>query len=306
MTSTQQSVSTAGSLGEALAALHERLPEMDAVAGAFASLNRTAQDIVSAEAAWPPYAEFDAEAFGAGTPLLAGLMTKEFEELFLESACVMLPAIQAEFPLVARFAVALNAALEGRPGFAAQCAAAVLSGDELALDAAAEQADIPAHALYFLLQEVMRPCLRRASATLGKLADNELWFKSHCPVCGSRPDMGYLKEKSDSSEYLVSKSGRLWLHCSMCGHGWRFVRLVCPSCGQQDHERLEVLFDQERPEERVHACMDCKRYLPVADLTKWQGPFNPELASLGLVHLDILAQEKGYLPMVQRPWNTLG
>lgn len=306
MTSTQKTVHTAGNWEEALAALHERLPEMDAVAGAFASLNEATREIVSGDSSWPPYAEFDAEAFGAGTPLLAGLITQDFEQLFLDSAAVMLPAIQAGFPLAARFAVALNAALEDTPGFAVRLAAAVLSGDEKVLDAAAEQVDIPAPALNFLLQEILRPCLRRASERLGKLAAGELWFKSHCPVCGSRPDLGYLKEKGDESEFLVSKAGMLWMHCSMCGHDWRFMRLVCPSCGQNDHERLEVLSVEGRPEERVHACTECKRYLPVADLTKWRGPFNPDLAPIGLVHLDILAQERGYSPMVRRPWNSFG
>jgi FdhE protein len=279
---------------------------MDAAAGAFVSLNRAAMVIVTGDAPWPPYAEFDAETFSAGTPLLAGLISKDFEQLFLESAVVMLPVIRTGFPLAAKFAVALNATLEDTPGLAFQLVAAVLSGDEKVLDAAAEQLDIPTPALSFLVQEIIKPCLRRAAKQLGKLADNELWFKSHCPVCGSHPDMGYLKEKGDPSEYLVSKAGMLWLHCSMCGHAWRFMRLVCPACGQEDHERQEVLASKERPEERLHVCLDCKHYLPVADLTKWHGPFDPDLAPLGLIHLDILAREKGYSPLVQRPWNSFG
>lgn len=306
MTVPQPSVHSPASLEEALAALHERLPEMDAVAGSFAALHRAAEEIVENDASWPPAVAFDEEAFSAGTPLLDGLLSADFEALFLESATVMLPAIQAVFPGASRFAVALTAALEGDAGFTARCAAALLSGDETALDRAAEQADIPVQALYFLLQEIMRPCLRRAAGRLGPLADGDQWFKGHCPVCGSRPDLGYLKEKGDPSEYLISKSGRLWLHCSMCGHTWRFMRLVCPSCGRQDHEQLEVLTSEEHPEERIHACTGCKSYLPVADLTKWRGPFHPDIAPLALVHLDIVAQEKGYVPMVQRPWNSFG
>ncbi len=306
MTPTCTTAPTAGSLEEALEALHQRLPEMDAAAAAFASLRRAAEEMDLRDASWPPPLAFDAEAFNAGTPLLAGGITRELGELFLESATVMLSAIQKSFPGAAQFAVDLGGALENGAVSASECVKAALSGDEGALDGVAERAGIPVQAANFLLQEILRPCLRHASAVLGKWAGNELWFKSVCPVCGSRPDMGHLKEKEDCSEFLVSKAGVMWLHCSLCGHDWRFMRLVCPSCGQQDHEQLEVLSSEDRPEERVHACKACKSYLPVMDLTKWRGPFDADLAPLGLVHMDILAQEKGYAPLVQRPWNTFG
>lgn len=289
---------------EALAALRERMPEMAEAAQAFVSLSLAANELVCADGAWPPGMELDAESFGAGAPLLSGLLNADFERLFLDSASLVIPAIRQAFPAVADQAALLGAALEKKPDLAPRCVLAAMSADRDKLEPLAEELGVQSPALGFLLQEVARPCLKRAAKRLGKLADDELWFKGHCPVCGSRPDMGWLKAKGDESEYLVSKAGRLWLHCAMCGHEWRFPRLVCPSCGQHDHELLEVLTARQRPDERIHVCKACKRYLPVTDLTGHEGPFDPEIAPLAMVPLDIAAREHGYSPMAKRPWNS--
>ncbi len=293
-------------LDEALQALKQDLPEMGEAATAFVSLMAAGSGLALEDGTWPPFSEVDAETFSQGIPLLTGSFGKEFEQIFLESAAVMLPALAKAFPSVKSQAMAVNAALEDSPGFAAGCIKAVLAQEEKNLDSLSEMVSVPAPALFFLLQEVARPCLRLAESRLGAMADNDLWFKGYCPVCGMRPDVGYLKEKDNTSEFLISKAGRLWLNCSMCGHQWRFMRVVCPSCGQEDHKRLEVLSSDAKPHERIHVCLDCKRYLPVMDLTSFGGPFNPAVAPLSLAYLDILAQEKGYRPMTSRPWNTFG
>lgn len=297
---------TTTDLDAALAALTKSLPEMTGAAEAFAVLVRAAGEADACGEDWPPYVEVDAEAFQAGRPLISAIATGSLVSAFTDGALSMLPAIKELFPGVSAQAAAFGAALENLPGFSTTCLAAALSGDEKSLDRASETAQVPAPALLFLARECLKPALRKARASLAPLADDALWCKGHCPVCGSRPDMGYLKEKAEASEFLIAKAGVLRLHCSQCGHGWRFMRLVCPACGEHDHEKQEVLTVEERPGERVHLCKTCSRYLPVADLTGSEAPFNADIAPLGLIHLDILAQERGYKPMVATPWNTFG
>jgi len=41
------------------------------------------------------------------------------------------------------------------------------------------------------------------------------------------------------------------------------------------------------------------------DLRQKMDPFNMEVAAMGMVALDILAQEKGFSPLAATPWNCL-
>ncbi len=281
-----------------------RVPEMRDIVEAFAALARERGNIGIDPAVWPGVKIFDPAAFGAGEPLLAGHELPGLRRCFADAAQKLLPAIAKVFPRIGSQTLGLRSALAARPELSAQILDAALAEDPQALQAAAKAAGIPAATLSFLAVEVLKPCLRQAAGQIGRLADDDLWCKSYCPVCGALPDFGLLKEKRDPSEFLISKAGRLWLHCSLCGWVWRFVRLICPSCGQKDHEQLDVLTAEGREHERIHGCRVCRRYLLVIDLVESREKFHPDLSPLGLVPLDLLAQEKGYAPLAQTPWNS--
>ncbi len=270
---------------------------------AFAALVAKRQDLRIDAGEWPGVKVFDAAAFGAGEPLLAGRELSGLHRCFAGAALKLLPVIEKVFPLIGWHAIALRSALAAQPELGAKILEAALAEDPQSLQATADEIGIPAGSLSFLVLEVLRPCLRQAAEHLAHLADDDLWRKGYCPVCGAGPDFGILKEKRDPSEYIVSKAGRLWLHCSLCGHIWQFVRLVCPSCGQNDHKQLEVLTAEGREHERIHACRSCRRYVLVIDLAGRQDKLHPELAPLGLIPLDVLAREKGYAPLARTPWN---
>jgi len=280
-----------------------RAPQMREIVEAFAMLARERLRIGIDTEDWPGVKDFDAEAFAAGEPLLAG---REFSGLlrgFIDAAEKLLPVIGRAFPHIALYASGLRSALAARPDLGLQILEAALTDDEQSLQPAAQAAGIPIGTFSFLVFEVLKSCLRLAVERLAHLADDNLWCKGRCPVCGAGPDFGLLKEKRDPSEFLVSKSGRLWLHCSLCGHVWRFVRLVCPSCGETDHEQLDVFTAVGRERERIHACRACLRYLLVIDLVDSREKLNPELTPLMLIPLDLLAREKGYLPLAKTPWG---
>jgi len=56
--------------------------------------------------------------------------------------------------------------------------------------------------------------------------------------------------------------------------------------------------------ERIDICRLCGHYLPCIDLRDLDALPHLDTMSVGLVHLDMLAQEKGFSPMVRTPWNT--
>ncbi|SPD75873.1 conserved hypothetical protein [uncultured Desulfobacterium sp.] len=287
----------------ALAGIRSRIPELEDVARAFAILIDERRSLVLDGVQWPKAVDFDATAFSSGVPLLANQDLSGLQGCYLSSAEKLLPVLERAFPSIGSSAASLQSGLIERPDLAHRCLEMILTGDLKVLEATAQAAGVAVEVLSFLVLEIVKPCLRQAAVKFAHLADNELWYKGYCPVCGGGPDIGFLKDKRDPSEFLISKTGQLWPHCSLCGHIWRFVRLVCPSCGQTDHERLDVFTAQGREKERIHACRDCKRYVLVIDLVGSNEKLDPDMAPIGLIHLDILAQERGYSPLARTPWN---
>jgi FdhE protein len=156
------------------------------------------------------------------------------------------------------------------------------------------------------LRAAYAPCIAAHKSVLTALAPVKLWRKPYCPVCGSDPDLAMLENHPDTSEFLVSKSGEIWHHCPTCTYRWRFVRMVCPGCGNQDHETLNRFSLPGSPREYIYACDKCRQYLPCLDLVERADAIDFDLAALNAVHLDAAAQASGYTPISPALWTALG
>ena len=80
----------------------------------------------------------------------------------------------------------------------------------------------------------------------------------------------------------------------------------------KDPDDFEIIFVEGREHERIEACHQCKKYIPGIDLRNLANEVVLEVAGFGLMHLDAIAQEKGFLPIVreqmepvlrQRKWS---
>lgn len=111
------------------------------------------------------------------------------------------------------------------------------------------------------------------------------YTQSICPFCGRQPGLGVLRPLGDG--------GQRSLVCSFCAAEWEFRRIVCASCGEEDHRKLPVYTAGELPHVRVECCDTCKRYLKTVDLTK-SGLAEPLVDEIAAVPLDLWAQERGY------------
>ncbi len=144
------------------------------------------------------------------------------------------------------------------------------------------------HSLLFLVtRNVFKICLIPFQDVLtDELAMG--WERGECPVCGFPPDMGALR----------GEGGKLFLHCAICGHEWRFRRMACAFCGRDLQSELHTLEVEGDEVHKVHLCHLCKRYLKVVDTRKL--PENTlvflDLEELTTFHLDIVADQKGYAP----------
>ncbi len=106
-----------------------------------------------------------------------------------------------------------------------------------------------------------------------------------CPFCGEKPVAAVLRPEGDG--------GKRWLLCSLCATEWEFRRLLCPSCGEEDHQKLPVYTAEEFPHIRVEACDTCRVYLKAIDMTR-DGLASPEVDDLVSAPLDLWALGRGY------------
>ncbi len=79
----------------------------------------------------------------------------------------------------------------------------------------------------------------------------------------------------------------------LCFTEWEFRRLLCPSCGEEDKEKLPVYTAAEMPARPRRSLRYLPRLLKAIDLTK-NGLAVPEVDELAAVVLDLWAAEHGY------------
>jgi FdhE protein len=139
--------------------------------------------------------------------------------------------------------------------------------------------------LPFLVENTIRPIFEAYAHELKNHVDQEIWHRGYCPICGSKPLIAELREE-----------GARFLVCSLCSFEWRFMRLKCPSCGNDDHEALKYFYtENEGTANRIDVCNKCKRYIKTVDTREISGEIIPLIEDMGTLYLDVLAQEEGYL-----------
>jgi FdhE protein len=106
-----------------------------------------------------------------------------------------------------------------------------------------------------------------------------------CPFCGERPVAAVLRPEGEG--------GKRYLLCSLCLTEWEFRRMLCPNCGEENHEKLPVYTTKDLPHVRVEACDSCRHYIKAIDLTV-DGHAVPEVDEIAAIALDLWAAEQGY------------
>ena len=160
-------------------------------------------------------------------------------------------------------------------------------GHEAFIKAVFDIPDINNHLLFFVLRHIFKICLLPFQDILSdELARG--WEKGQCPVCGFLPDMGVLR----------GEGGKLYLHCAICGHEWRFKRMACAFCGSDLQKELHYLEVEGDDIHKIYLCHLCKRYLKITDERNLpeNSPLFLDLEELTTLHLDIIADQRGYTP----------
>jgi FdhE protein len=156
------------------------------------------------------------------------------------------------------------------------------------------EANVKPQAIGLMLSAVARIVLQAKSNGIGEHIEGMGWEKGYCPVCGAHPTIAVIREKIPQR----------WLHCSRCGHEWRFSRMFCPVCEQESPSGLDYFYVEDRRQETAFTCNSCKRYLITLNQISDMGDHDRDVSAMSLIHLDLIMQEKGFTPMTWCEWNA--
>ncbi len=187
-------------------------------------------------------------------------------------------------PMAEAASVVAAAVAAGEPTLD-QCLRAHLEGNEEFFNEFGKKTPEAPRVLAFLIQSAAAPSvLSVARALAGRHDATKSWPHAHCPVCGSLPLIGELRDKA----------GLRHLSCSFCRTSYRVPRLQCALCGEQDHKKLSYFKADDETGYRVEVCETCKMYIKTADFRELDKRVLPLLDDLESLSLDILAGNEGY------------
>jgi len=146
------------------------------------------------------------------------------------------------------------------------------------------------HAPRFVVEVVLQPFVEQAA--LAEPAEQRRDLPQteggpiRCPFCNALPVVGVLREAGHGATRT--------LVCSLCLIERPYLRVVCPSCGEQQFDALPVYTASQFEHTRIEACDRCRSYLKTIDLTK-DGLAIPLVDDIASVSLDLWARDRGYV-----------
>ncbi len=233
-----------------------------------------------------------------GIPLLGGCGFQDVTAHLPTALAQLLPVMEGAFPALAPEMAAVRHAID--TGGINIAALAARDGRR----AFTPPPGVSAEVLSFVADEAVRPFIERQARDLAPALRDMPWARPVCPTCGGTPNFSRLQRERDNSEFITGHGGVRFLHCATCATEWRYKRVSCPGCGNEEPERLGLLAAQERPLERADTCEACKRYILCVDATECINLPVAEISALGMLPLELQARQAGYLPLAPQPWSA--
>ncbi len=237
----------------------------------------------------------DPMAFSQGVPLLNKIDFRIQRDIFEQAADCIIDAFKKGFPLIEYQLEKIRTALHSEDYLQTDFLNSLAKENQANLKDQGLCLQIMPDLLETVLAEILKPFAQKRAQSLPTLPEDFVWNKGYCPVCGSWPELSFIQ----------GKEGARWLRCAFCGHEWRFMRLQCPFCETTDQELMELIYLEERPHERIELCNACKKYVLGIDERNLVSPIPREIATIGLIHLDVIARERQYTPGASYLWNTV-
>jgi FdhE protein len=134
------------------------------------------------------------------------------------------------------------------------------------------------------IEESLRPALEKVVAAYGDVVEKSEWSEGYCPICGREPKIGEIRDDE----------GTRYLFCNQCGFEWKYLRIKCPFCGNEEQQTLAYFTIEEDDRYRVDVCNECKRYIKIVDFRDTREKADLDVEDIATLHLDMLANDEGY------------
>ena len=218
----------------------------------------------------------------------------------------LVPVLGESFPSLKADCSDIALMIEQHPDMAGNFSRAWLDENEAAFETLTEKSGLPAGALGFVFHWGVSTLLHALRMRWRATEKRICGIAGHCPFCGRLPVLAFLSRPDQAiNEFLSGGGGQKYLYCGLCGHQWRFSRNCCPVCETDNNQHLVYYQESETTGERIDVCQHCGHYLLCVDLRQTDAPPSMEMAAVGMIHLDVLAREKGFSPMSWTPWNRI-
>ncbi len=161
----------------------------------------------------------------------------------------------------------------------------ITAGESGPVTAAAQGLQLDPDLLWTLAQNALKPALRAWCRQLTPMVKGVPWQEGRCFICGAVPALGELQGNNQARH----------LRCGQCGADWAFPRLRCTYCGKEDRDTLIYLYpEKQRERMSIEVCQKCNGYLKIIAAFTPTPPEMLQIEDLATLHLDYVAQERGY------------
>ncbi len=177
----------------------------------------------------------------------------------------------------------------GLPPAARETVIALMQASDASLEEKADRivagdlADVSPRELPFVAAALQVYWVRMASSlkedAFGRLEQGGL-----CPVCGSSPNAGIVRNGG-------TEQGLRYLSCSLCASQWHMVRIKCSSCESTRGIDYHIL-EGSNGAVKAESCGDCNAYLKLLYLGK-DARMEATADDLATLSLDMLMEKEG-------------
>ncbi|MBF0102884.1 MAG: formate dehydrogenase accessory protein FdhE [Desulfobacterales bacterium] len=142
----------------------------------------------------------------------------------------------------------------------------------------------------FLVVNWLKPFLIAFRKNSAKMIKDDHGNYRECPFCGYYPDISLISLEKDGSRYL---------RCGLCENLWRYKRIACAVCGNEDAKKLEYFTGENNDRYRLDVCHSCSGYIKTVRLNKTEDIEHCDLTIENILSapLETLLMQKGYMKL---------
>jgi len=271
-------------------------PENKEIIKAFAPIiTRQRQLVEEISLKKPDYSLIDKNKLKAGVPVSSQMDLILPEDPLKDVALRLATAVKEGMPAIAENIDKISTFIQEGKIKPLDFFKAPVNGEANAIGGLSKKLEISPSNASFLMSLVVRVVLEKRAREIMETLGAFDWEKGYCPICGEFPSIALIEEEG----------GKRFMHCSSCGHDWRFTRVICPYCEHEAENGMDYFYIEKKTQESAFVCDKCKKYLVTLYRAGSLFARDMDVSAISLIHMDMIMQKKGYEPMAICSWNVL-